>query len=134
DTNDNGVFDPGVDPYAISDTVGGNDGTYSIPGIVPDGATHQVREEPTGAVTGTWHCSEPAGGSGGTDCSRSLQNDSAASQTGDFGNYRDASISGHSFDDLNANGELDLGEPGNEGRTVRLDPGTPSDSSDDLTT
>ncbi|TMK63667.1 MAG: hypothetical protein E6G53_10295 [Actinobacteria bacterium] len=134
DTNDNGTFDAGVDPYAISDTASGNDGTYSISGIVPDGQVHQVREEPTGAVTGTWHCSEPAGGSGGTDCSRSFQNDSNASATGDFGNYRGASISGHSYEDLNANGIRDPGEPANDGRTVRLDPGTPSDSSDDLST
>src|SRR5205085_11323106 len=77
---------------------------------------------------------EPSNATSGTDCSRSFQNDSGASQMGDFGNYREAAIFGSSYDDLNGNGSRDSGEPGNSGRTIHLDPGTPSDSSDDLST
>ncbi|HEX8053828.1 MAG TPA: SdrD B-like domain-containing protein, partial [Thermoleophilaceae bacterium] len=131
DMNDDGDFDAGSDPYAISATSGGDDGVYSIAGIVPDGKTHEVREEPP---SGTWRCTEPANGSVATDCSRSFQNDSEATQAGDFGNYRPVTIAGVKYEDRDADGDRDTGEPGLGGRTIKLDPGTPADPSDDLST
>src|SRR5207244_13640528 len=42
--------------------------------------------------------------------------------------------SGSQYDDANGNGTRDAGEGGVASRTITLDPGTPGDSSDDLTT
>ncbi len=129
DVNDDGDFDNGIDPYAISTTVAGDDGVYQITGIVPDGETHEVREEPP---SGSWECSEPGNATSGTDCTRSFLNVSEASQTGDFGNFRTVTIAGVKYEDHDADGDRDLGEPGMGGRTITLDPGTPGDASDDV--
>jgi hypothetical protein len=129
DVNDNGAFDAGTDPDSVSATVGADAGTYSITGIVPDGQTHAVREVPP---SGSWECSEPGNATSGTDCTRSFLNESEATQSGDFGNYREVTIAGTKYEDLNADGDRDAGEPALGGRTIKLDPATPGDASDDL--
>ncbi|MDQ3933482.1 MAG: chitobiase/beta-hexosaminidase C-terminal domain-containing protein [Actinomycetota bacterium] len=133
DLDDDGGFDAG-EPFDISATVGSDAGVYSITGITPDGDTHAVREEPTPAVTGSWTCSEPGNGTGGTDCTRSFLNESEATMTGDWGNWQAVAIAGVKYEDSNADGDRDGGEPALGGKTVKLDPGTPGDASDDLST
>ena len=108
-------------------SVTGADGTYSITGLTPDGGTYDVRHEPTGAVTGTWSCSEPASG-----CERSFTVVSNASQTGDFGSYRKVTIAGQVYGDTDGDGAKDSGENGLQGWTVKVDPATPGDATDDL--
>ncbi|MFL5780534.1 MAG: SdrD B-like domain-containing protein, partial [Thermoleophilaceae bacterium] len=118
-------LDPGTpsDPSDDRTTTSGAAGSYSFAGLAP-GSYTLTMDEPSG-----WTCSAPAG------CAHSVTVGSGESPSGrDFGDYRAVSISGTSFDDLDADGARDSGEPGVASRTIVLDPGTPGDSSDDVTT
>ena len=89
-------------------------GTYTVRAVEPDSS---------------WHCSAPS------PCRRSVGLVSGQDAVGkDFGSYQDVALSGIQYDDANGNGTRNAGEGGVAGRTITLDPGTPSDSSDDLTT
>jgi hypothetical protein len=98
-------------------------GDYSFGGLDPGSYTVTV-DEPSG-----WTCSAPAG------CSHSVTVGSNEGSGGrDFGDYRKVGVAGTSFEDTDGDGTRDAGEPGNDARTVKLDPGTPADPSDDLST
>ncbi|HKP88982.1 MAG TPA: SdrD B-like domain-containing protein [Thermoleophilaceae bacterium] len=111
--------DPGDDLSTTSDA----GGDYAFADLAP--GTYTVRMDPPAGST----CSEPAG------CTRTVTVGSGDTAGGnDFGDYRKVAISGASFEDLNADGDRDAGEPGVASRTIVLDPGTPGDPTDDVTT
>ncbi len=104
----NGNGSPDTDePYDITD----ENGYYEIDGIKP--GTYAVRED---MVSG-WFQSRGAS---------YVVNFVSGAHYGaegeyDFGNWTNASKAGHKFNDLNADGEWDEGEPGLEGWTIFVD-------------
>jgi protocatechuate 3,4-dioxygenase beta subunit len=135
DTNGNGVQDDGEGCPAAPDvnnpgcegimvTLTGTDGTgsavslstttdangdYSFTGLVPGQYSVSV-VEPNGFA-----CSAPS------PCQYDLALTSGQASTGnDFGDYGFAELHGIKWDDLNANGQHDLGEPGLAGVTITL--------------
>jgi hypothetical protein len=104
DLNDDGTLDPG-DPSAITDAMG----HYTLSNIGP--GTHIIRE----ALKPNWALTAPAEGFY-TVTATSGQNVSNLN----FGN-QSGTITGLVFNDLNANGVHDSGEPPLSGWTVYLD-------------
>ena len=106
DLNDNSVKDAG-EPFATTAA----DGTYTITGITP-GGPWKVRE----VLQAGWINSYPA---------LHYYTETFTSHevvTGnDFGNYQNASKSGMKFEDLNADGVKDVGEPGLLGWVIYVD-------------
>jgi hypothetical protein len=104
DVNDNGELDGG-EPEATTDDAG----AWTIGGITA--GDYVFRSQLEG-----WECSAPV------DCavSLSLQAGETVPDT-DFATFAPASISGTVFDDSDANGDRDAGEPALGGRTVYID-------------
>jgi hypothetical protein len=138
DTNGNGVKDTGepglggVEIHLVGTDGGGTavhmhtttaaNGTYSFsapPGsytaceTVPTGYTQSY---PTATTTGSTACVAPHSGRGWAVTLTSGSTDSG----NDFGNFRNGTKSGTKFDDLNANGIRDAGEPGIAGVEIHL--------------
>src|SRR5205085_974562 len=107
DVNGNGTLDGGEPSVVV-----GADGNYTIGGIPPRIAAYPVRAiMPSG-----WTCTAPAG------CAHSVtlsSNDTAEGKN--FGAVPEAQVSGTQFEDLNANGTRDAGEPVRSGWTVYVD-------------
>src|SRR5215472_2032758 len=104
DSNGNGVVDPG-ETVAASTTTNGS-GNYSLT-LKPG---QYVVEEVSQAG---WTQSFPNGGTYAVSLSSG-----ATDTNNDFGNFQQAVKSGEKFDDLNANGVKDPGEPGLSGWTI----------------
>jgi hypothetical protein len=106
DSNDNGSLDPG-EPTTTTDA----NGNYEFAGLNP--GSYVVRE----VIPSGWHCSTPS------PCEyRFTLNARDPDKTGaDFGNWRDATVEGTKFHDLNASGARDSGEPGLGGWTFYVD-------------
>src|SRR5215472_6274537 len=105
DSNGNGVVDPG-ETVAASTTTNGS-GNYSLT-LKPG---QYVVEEVSQAG---WTQSFPNGGTYAVSLSSG-----ATDTNNDFGNFQQATKSGEKFDDLNANGVKDAGEPGLSGWTIQ---------------
>src|SRR5439155_1050041 len=143
DLNANGVKDvgePGLAGWTISAYTDGNgDGTLSATEAVAVPAATAITDV-TGAYTltlnpgtyvvcevlqPTWTQSRPANtkcaaGTGLGPSGYALTVTSGSSETGnDFGNFQQGTKSGVKFNDLNANGIKDVGEPGLSGWTIR---------------
>ena len=119
DYSGEGTLDAG-EPSAVTD----GDGNYSISGVVP--GTWDVRE----VQQDGWTCSFPNPGTPAadgtvtsTDCSYNepFASGDAEHMNNDFGNWTTITKSGQKFNDLNANGVKDAGEPGLEGWTIYVD-------------
>jgi hypothetical protein len=105
DLNDNGLYDVG-EPTDVTAA----DGTYQITGIKP--GSYKVRE----VLQAGWTNSYPALGYYSetfTSGANEINND--------FGNWRLATKSGMKFEDLDADGIKDVGEPGLSGWTIYVD-------------
>ncbi len=103
DTNNNGTLDSG-EPSTTTDS----SGNYSFANI--GAGTYRVREVVQAGFQQT--TANPA----------DIVPQSGVNVTGkDFGNFKQITISGQLFSDLNANGAKDSGEPGLSGWTVFLD-------------
>jgi len=109
DIDNDDQMDP-VEPTASTD--GG--GAYSFSDLTP--GTYTVREElPPG-----YGCSHP--GTTPATCEYSVTVEANESEVNkDFINFRFAAVSGSKFEDLNADGDRDTGEPGLQGFTVFAD-------------
>ena len=124
DENENGLHDEG-EPYDIT----GADGSYVLTEVAPGKRT--IREERQRG----WECTFP-----GTGLAQSVSVGVGQVQPDvDFGNhYVGATIEGITWDDQDADGQLDVGEPGLAGWTVyvdenengRWDEGEPRDTTD----
>ncbi len=123
DLNGNGVLDPG-DPglqgwtvelldssgNILATTTSASDGTYSFANL---GYGVYTIEEINQAG---WYQTQP-----GSPFVYIVTATSGASQSGlDFGNFQLVNVTGNVYNDLNANGNLDPGEPGLQGWTVNL--------------
>ncbi len=123
DYNNNGVLDPG-EPFAVTAA----DGTYTISGIKP--GEWKVRE----VAQAGWNCSFPTDTDEHGCYHEETFSSGATLSNNDFGNWYRAIKSGMKFEDKNANGAKDSGEPGLGGWTIYvdyndngvLDPGEPS--------
>jgi protocatechuate 3,4-dioxygenase beta subunit len=105
DLNGNGVRD-GQEPFTTTDL----NGAWSFTGLQP--GTYTVREE----LQPGWACSRP------NPCVFTITVTSGDQSVGnDFGNHRDASISGLKFHDLDASGTRDAGEAGLGGWVFYID-------------
>ena len=104
DGNANGTRDGG-EPSATSD----GSGAYSIAGINP--GTYVVRQ----VLPAGWVCSRPA------PCSFSVTISAGNAGERDFGSYTTGQIAGGAYEDADANGAQDAGEPALAGRTIYLD-------------
>ncbi len=105
DYDDDGVLDAG-EPSAATDS----DGEYTITGILP--GTWKVKE----VLQAGWTQSYPAGGyHQEAFSSRSVLTEN------NFGNWYPATKSGMKFEDLDADGVKDAGEPGLSGWTIYVD-------------
>src|SRR6185312_13839497 len=84
---------------------------------VKPGADRRICEE---LKTG-WHNSDP--GSDTAPCETVLATDLESGETAnrDLGNYRNATINVTKYDDKNADGDQDAGEPGLSGWTIFID-------------
>jgi protocatechuate 3,4-dioxygenase beta subunit len=102
DANNNGVLDPGEES-----TVTDAQGNFTLAGLPP--GTYTIRE----VLQTNWQRSAPAAGFATATVSAG-QNVGGVS----FGNYQFVNVSGQVFNDLNANGVKDAGEPGLAGWTV----------------
>ncbi len=106
DANDDGVLDEGE----VS-TVTGEDGAYSFTGLMP--GQYVVRE----VARAGWIQTQP-----GANGARIVNVVSGETVTGiDFGNFALAQIGGQKFNDLDADGVRDEGEPGLAGWIIQLD-------------
>jgi uncharacterized repeat protein (TIGR01451 family) len=103
DYNDNSALDAG-EPKATTAA----DGSYLITDVNP--GTYNVRE----VQQAGWICSYPS------PCFHHETFTSGAQVTdNNFGNYQNATKSGVKFEDMNANGVKDAGEPGLSGWTIQ---------------
>lgn len=123
DINGNGTRDNGESPLAnftiqlidaggnqVDAAITGTDGVYAFADLTP--GTYSVRE----LVPFNWKQSEPATASGYT-----FNLSSGTTITGqEFGNFQPASITGRKFEDLNADGVLEDGEPLLNGWQIEL--------------
>src|SRR4029077_9720538 len=114
DSNGNGSFDSG-EPIADTTTTGAG-GSYSL--SVTPGAKYVVCETQQSG----WHQSQPsnsvcAGAATGGYAIASTSSNQTISGN-DFGNYRNATISGLKYEDQNANGSKDSGDLGLAGWTI----------------
>ncbi|MDX6655938.1 MAG: hypothetical protein QOH62_731 [Solirubrobacteraceae bacterium] len=122
DSNDSGARDDG-EPATTTDA----DGHYDFAGLTP--GTYTVRE----VAQDGWSCSYPS------PCSWQITIASGDAVTAkDFGNWRKSSVSGDVFEDLDADGVRDDGEPARASIAVwadsnddgTLDDGEPSSTTD----
>jgi len=123
DINGNGAKDsgePGLAGWTISlmkegtevaSTVTAADGSYSFTDIVP--GSYTIEE----VLQSGWLQTNPA--APGTHAI-TLVSGVAGPTNLDFGNWKTTGLSGMKFEDLNANGAKDSGEPGLSGWTIRL--------------
>ena len=88
-------------------------GSYTACETVPTGYTQSY---PKATTTGSVACTSPHSGRGWSVSLASGGTDSG----NDFGNFRNGTKSGTKFDDLNANGIRDAGEPGLPGVEIHL--------------
>jgi hypothetical protein len=101
DANGNDTLDPGTETTTAQTTDAS--GNYSFTNLVP--GSYSIRE----VLTGTYVCSLPTAAN---NCEYNATLTSGQALTArNFGNYRPASISGTKFEDLNAEGVKDAGEP-----------------------
>lgn len=130
DLNANGQRDPGepglggwtmqlrYDGNVVAQTTTASDGSYAFrldADRLPVGAgTYQVQE----VQQAGWHASQAPGP---VDVQLGVADHDYAGN--DFGNYRDATISGHKFDDGNVDGLRQSGEPGLASWTIQLSDG-----------
>lgn len=109
----------GDDIYALNTAGGGN---YSFTDIVP--ATYLLCEDDTINSQTGWHQSYPTStGSTCTNGTEGYQVDIGAGETKsgyNFGNWREGSIGGYKYNDLNGNGSRNSGEPKLEGWEIQL--------------
>lgn len=118
DTIANGQYDAG-EPTATTNA----QGAYSFDVAA---GTYTVRE----MTTNGWVCSSPA-----INCSYTRTIATGTSASGlNFGNYRPVKISGNKFRDETGNGLTADDTTAIGGVTIKLDPGTPNDATDDLST
>ncbi|TMK39212.1 MAG: hypothetical protein E6G56_11735, partial [Actinobacteria bacterium] len=124
DANGNGSFDSGTETSTTTDSTG----AYSFTGLTP--GSYTVREV---LPSSAWHCSDPS--STFSSCQHAVTVTSGSTSTGqDFGDWQEVTTSGTVYHDLNADGSRQLGDNGISTRTVTLDPGTPGNALDDVTT
>ena len=125
DLDGDGIRDggePGLEGWTITATLGesqqstvtGPDGSYSFTDLVP--GTYEVCE----VGQEGWHQSTPEG----------CHTVSTSADDLDFGNYQNGSISGTKFEDLDADGTRDEGEPGLEGWIITAGEAGPNDTTD----
>ncbi len=108
----------------VATTSTASDGTYSVATLTPGNyivcevlQAGWIQSFPVALTTDSADCSAGTG-LGGRGWKVSLG--SAGTDSGnDFGNYRNATKSGTKFEDSNANGTKDTGEPGVGGVTIR---------------
>ncbi len=103
DYNDNGAVDSG-EPSALT----GSGGSYTISGIKP--GTWKIKE----VLQSGWTQSYPTSG-----YDEEIFTSHATLTDKNFGNWTLASVSGVKFEDLNANGIKDVGDPGLGGFVIR---------------
>jgi hypothetical protein len=108
DSNDNGVFDPGIDPSTLSTTAG----TFSFTNLIPE--TYRAGVVPAAG----WVNSLPV--VPGALRQVALASGATANSV-DFGFYLPGEIRGELFNDANGNAIRDLGETPLDGWTVFLD-------------
>src|SRR4029079_13303309 len=119
DTNGNGSLDAGETTIAASDTTNAS-GVYTLtldPGkyvVCEVAQAGWTQSKPTGTACSAIAALAP-GGWAITLVSNQVDSDN------DFGNWRTATKSGTKFNDLNANGAKDAGEPGLPGWTIYVD-------------
>jgi hypothetical protein len=99
------------EPFAVTN----GSGDYTINGVLA--GTYRVRE----VVTGGWTNSFPATVDGFGRYHELTFTSGAAFTDRDFGNWTTGQVSGLKFDDLDADGVLDGGEPGVVGFTIFVD-------------
>jgi uncharacterized repeat protein (TIGR01451 family) len=113
DINGNGTFDSATEPSATT----GTDGIYSIGNLV--NGTYTVRVDTTtlpASYVQTYDLTSPA-----SDHQASVELSGSSRLDADFGYRNDASIGDCVWNDRNANGVKDPGEPGIEGVLVYID-------------
>ena len=101
DEDGDGVLDPG-EPSQTTDATG----AYAFTGLAPGSYAVRAAGEPG------WTC---------TDCAATLALGSGEQAAADHGRLRPATIAGTLYEDLDADGTRDAGEPPIAGRTVFLD-------------
>ncbi len=128
------TLDPGTpgDPSDDLTDVTDADGLYSFTDLAPGTYTVTFTQPPSTAVSPAGAGSDPALDSNGLTTTVTLESGDN-DDTIDLGLIPLAGVGDFVWDDLNANGIQDVGEPGIENVVVTLDPGTPLDPSDDLT-
>jgi protocatechuate 3,4-dioxygenase beta subunit len=104
DANANAAKDAG-EASATTDA----SGDYTLGGVNP--GTYTLRL----VATAGWTCSRPA------TCSFSVTTSAGSVSGRDFASYTTASVAGHVYEDLDADGARDGGEPAIAGRSVYLD-------------
>jgi hypothetical protein len=110
DYDNDGVLDAG-EPFAVTAA----DGSYTITGIVP--GTWKTREVAQAGWTNSFPATSDAFG-----CYHEDTFTSGEAEIGnDFGNWQPATKSGMKFNDLDADGAKDVGEPGLPGWTIYVD-------------
>jgi hypothetical protein len=114
DMDDNDAFDPNIDLYDVTDV----NGAYTIDGLNP--GTYTLREvNPT-----DWTQIFP--GSPGFELSVTI-GQGENSTNNNFGNFKNGSINGYKWNDINGDGTKDTSEPKLSGWTINLS-GAKSDS------
>jgi protocatechuate 3,4-dioxygenase beta subunit len=122
DTNGNGKLDPGEPPLQgwtinltnpagnlVATTTSDAKGNYAFDGLFP--GTFTVSE----VLQAGWTQTQPTNPAGYTFATQSGTN-----ETLNFGNFKNVSISGYVYNDLNGDGKLEANEPGLGGWTVEL--------------
>jgi hypothetical protein len=110
DYADDGVYDPAVDPSAVT----GPGGTYVISGVAP--GTWKVREVGQTGWTNSYPGTSDAFGR--YDLVTVAADGSASGVN--FGNYEETSVNGYKFDDLDDSGVDTVGDPRLAGVTIVL--------------
>ncbi len=123
DLDGNGQLDPG-EPLIGTTTTDGN-GDYLFEGLPFDDYIVDVTDE-DGVLGGFWHSDGPNDGSDGNSQNDAyavtINSGSANDNTADFGYYKDlAALGNYVWEDTDADGQQDAGEPGIEGAIVTLE-------------